>query len=276
VNTFELPTSARGVVPVRGPAPGAALATARAAAEAATLPDLPSLRRAVRSSDHPLYLVRLQDAAVLEVSDPVLELGGRSRADLLGRSLLQISLQPEPLRRSFELLATGGIETCTRISGLLRPDGSSTPMTVHYRPHAAPLPREYVIGGVLAAGRLESADGEAPAVDHVYEALVPAQARAADLEEHLRRIGEEVRRAGVTSWLDALPSVDEVPELALLTSREREVLLRLFTGERVRYIAEALFLSESTVRNHLTAVFRKFDVRSQAALLARLRDGAPR
>jgi DNA-binding CsgD family transcriptional regulator len=35
-------------------------------------------------------------------------------------------------------------------------------------------------------------------------------------------------------------------------------------------IARALFLSESTVRNHLTSVYRKFGVGSQHELLSRL------
>ena len=48
-------------------------------------------------------------------------------------------------------------------------------------------------------------------------------------------------------------------------------MLRLAFGDRVRTIAEDLHLSQSTVRNHLTTVFRKFDVGSQSELLARLR-----
>jgi DNA-binding CsgD family transcriptional regulator len=56
-----------------------------------------------------------------------------------------------------------------------------------------------------------------------------------------------------------------------LSSRQWEIVTRLQRGERVPGIAAALFLSQSTVRNHLTAVFRKFGVHSQAELLATLR-----
>jgi DNA-binding CsgD family transcriptional regulator len=62
----------------------------------------------------------------------------------------------------------------------------------------------------------------------------------------------------------------DVPELHQLTSREYEIVVRLSSGERVPTIARGLFLSESTVRNHLTAVYRKFGVRSQAELVTRL------
>jgi PAS domain S-box-containing protein len=55
-----------------------------------------------------------------------------------------------------------------------------------------------------------------------------------------------------------------------LSSRQWEIVTRLIRGERVVEIARALHLSPSTVRNHLTAVYRKFAVHSQAELLAEL------
>lgn len=55
-----------------------------------------------------------------------------------------------------------------------------------------------------------------------------------------------------------------------LSTRQWEILMRLVRGERVRDIADALYLSPSTVRNHLTAIYRRFGVHSQAGLLAKL------
>jgi DNA-binding NarL/FixJ family response regulator len=46
----------------------------------------------------------------------------------------------------------------------------------------------------------------------------------------------------------------------------------LLDGLRVSHIAERLFVSEHTVRNHLRAIFRKCEVGSQAELISRLRD----
>jgi DNA-binding CsgD family transcriptional regulator len=76
---------------------------------------------------------------------------------------------------------------------------------------------------------------------------------------------------GLAAWMAAFPTALRAPELSTLTAREYEIVLRLASGHRVRTIADDLHLSRSTVRNHLTAVFRKFDVSSQAELLARLR-----
>ena len=60
---------------------------------------------------------------------------------------------------------------------------------------------------------------------------------------------------------------------ARLTPREQEVLDRLMDGQRVAWIADDLFVSSSTVRDHLSAIFRKVGVHSQAELIRRLRRG---
>jgi PAS domain S-box-containing protein len=65
-----------------------------------------------------------------------------------------------------------------------------------------------------------------------------------------------------------LPALDDLPD------RQREVGARLARGERVKTIANEMYLSQSTVRNHLTAIFRKFGVHSQHELLTLLRQGS--
>jgi PAS domain S-box-containing protein len=56
-----------------------------------------------------------------------------------------------------------------------------------------------------------------------------------------------------------------------LSSREAVIVNRLLDGERVPEIARALFVSQSTVRNQLSAVFRKTNVASQPELIRLLR-----
>ncbi|KJS72745.1 MAG: chemotaxis protein CheY [Desulfotomaculum sp. BICA1-6] len=55
-----------------------------------------------------------------------------------------------------------------------------------------------------------------------------------------------------------------------LTDREVEVLRLVANGDSNRIIANKLFISEKTVKNHLTNIFQKLDVtdRTQAALIA--------
>jgi RNA polymerase sigma factor (sigma-70 family) len=59
-------------------------------------------------------------------------------------------------------------------------------------------------------------------------------------------------------------------KLAGLTAREEEILKLLATGESNREIAQRLFISEQTVKNHVASIFRKLQVndRTKAALLA--------
>lgn len=60
------------------------------------------------------------------------------------------------------------------------------------------------------------------------------------------------------------------PGLAHLSAREEEVLKLLATGETNRQIARRLFVSEETIKSHVTAIFRKLEVsdRTRAAVLA--------
>ncbi|MDQ1520657.1 MAG: hypothetical protein QOI55_1730 [Actinomycetota bacterium] len=62
-----------------------------------------------------------------------------------------------------------------------------------------------------------------------------------------------------------------IPTLEGLSTRQWEVVARLRRGERVPTIAREMFLSASTVRNHLTTIFRKVGVHSQAELIEHLR-----
>ncbi|MDX1934187.1 MAG: response regulator transcription factor [Capsulimonadales bacterium] len=57
---------------------------------------------------------------------------------------------------------------------------------------------------------------------------------------------------------------------AELTDREREVLTEIGRGKRNKEIADTLFISEKTVKNHISNIFAKLEVntRAEAALLA--------
>ena len=57
---------------------------------------------------------------------------------------------------------------------------------------------------------------------------------------------------------------------AKLTKREKDVLLLLVKGYSNKDMAQAMYISEKTVKNHLTNIFRKLGVkdRTQAAIFA--------
>lgn len=60
------------------------------------------------------------------------------------------------------------------------------------------------------------------------------------------------------------------PGLAELTARERQVLLMIAKGATNRKIAETLFLSQGTVRNHISSILSRLNLndRTQAAIVA--------
>lgn len=94
--------------------------------------------------------------------------------------------------------------------------------------------------------------------------------RVTKLEENLRRIAAEVEASGVDVNITALAQPIRLGHFGGLTDRQSEVLAHLVRGERVATIAKALFVSQSTIRNHLAAIFEHFAVHSQAELLAKL------
>ena len=56
--------------------------------------------------------------------------------------------------------------------------------------------------------------------------------------------------------------------LEILTSRERDVLQLLIKGNNNREIAEELYISVHTVKNHITKIFQKLNVSDRSQLMA--------
>lgn len=96
----------------------------------------------------------------------------------------------------------------------------------------------------------------------------------AELEQVVETTVANIRASAIAGWMVTFPTALQLPELSSLTAREYEIVLRLAAGERVRLIAQNLHLGESTVRNHLSAIFRKTGVGSQSELLELLRTRA--
>lgn len=55
--------------------------------------------------------------------------------------------------------------------------------------------------------------------------------------------------------------------LDLLSSREREIFLLLCEGRSSNEIAEKLFVSENTAKNHISGIYKKLGVRNRAELI---------
>lgn len=69
---------------------------------------------------------------------------------------------------------------------------------------------------------------------------------------------------------NVIERIGELPEeqAKRLSAREREIVEALGSGRRVKEIAQDLVISTHTVRNHLKAIYRKLNVRSQFELIS--------
>jgi PAS domain S-box-containing protein len=104
--------------------------------------------------------------------------------------------------------------------------------------------------------------------------VISAGPTALTLDNPGNQLNEYVRQAAVEARavrnLDALPALAQLPPGSELSARQTEIVARLVAGQRPAEIAQSMFLSPSTVRNHLAAIYRKFGVHSLAELLAAL------
>jgi DNA-binding NarL/FixJ family response regulator len=89
----------------------------------------------------------------------------------------------------------------------------------------------------------------------------------------LSRLGRQAEVAQLVRRLSKSAVASD--ESAELSEREIDVVSRLIHGDRVPAIADSLYLSQSTVRNYLAAVFHKLGVRNQQGLFDALRQSRP-
>lgn len=101
------------------------------------------------------------------------------------------------------------------------------------------------------------------AVDVLISAIERVYAGEAWLDPSLMaRVLSEVSPAGKNKKVDP-----EAAKIAALSDREREVLVLISEGLKNKEIAEKLFISEWTVRHHITSIFNKLDVSDRVDLI---------
>jgi DNA-binding CsgD family transcriptional regulator len=91
-------------------------------------------------------------------------------------------------------------------------------------------------------------------------------------------VGDHIGSIALFAEADSRPPVakdvsrrEEPSGWSTLSRREREVIEDIALGDRVPLIATRLYISQSTVRNHLSSAFRKLKVSDQQELVALLR-----
>jgi PAS domain S-box-containing protein len=193
---------------------------------------------------------------ITAISSDVHEILGLPAEECIGKSFLSY-VHPDDAHR---LLGPGG---ATPEEPLVRPDirfrcadGSWTPVCTMLAPNPTSAQ-----GGLICFAIIGS----------LPEERIALVDRLQQLELRLRRIAAEVRATGVIDNVSHLENLPDNAQLRNLTTRQWEILNLLVQGQRVPAIARALYVSPSTVRNHLATIFRKFGVHSQSELLELIR-----
>jgi PAS domain S-box-containing protein len=190
---------------------------------------------------------------VEQISTDARQLLGQRPSELIGKSMIDLT-HPDDEAALLLTFARATTETSAAAHLRLRhSDGSWRTVRM-----------------VMALVEAEGAPRFGFVLDRIDEAAVGSSTRIEQLEHHLRRIATEIHAADVLGASDRPLDLALVPVISELSARQWEVVSRLVRGQRVPTIADEMYLSQSTVRNHLSSIFRKAGVHSQRELMALL------
>lgn len=201
------------------------------------------------------FLVEDGDGRIRYANRRILELTGYEAVELDGQPVS--ILVPEELRESLsiEQAKTRRGDSRTRLSALRRKDGRAIPVAVAPQfLEDTPRGEPAVISAVIDLGEVHAAR--------------PMGASVGSLTSELAHVASRLQSLAFAASLSDRPGFPiDSPALAELSSREKQILALLMRNLRGPAIAERLFISQSTVRNHLKSIYRKVGVSSQRELI---------
>jgi PAS domain S-box-containing protein len=190
---------------------------------------------------------------VAQINTYARQLLGWRPTELIGKSMIELT-HPDDVAALLLTFALATTERTAEAHLRLRHRGGSWP----------------TMRVVMTLRRAEGAPRFGFALTRLDESGAASSVRIDQLEHHLRRIATEIHAADVSGASGGPLDLALLPALHELSARQWEVVSRLVRGERVPTIAAEMYLSQSTVRNHLASVFRQVGVHSQQELVALL------
>ncbi len=203
-------------------------------------------------------IVEDEKGNILYVNQRILEWSGCQVRELEGKAVE--TLVPPELHEVLgsERQRTHDGDQRTRLSAFQRRDGRTFPVAV-------------------SPQRAETENGECVVISLLFDlgevqTARPMGAPPGSLAAELAGVAMKLQSMTFAAQISPTSgSQVDHPILGRLSEREREVLAHLMGGSRVATIAEQLFISPNTVRNHLKAIYRKVDVSSQNELIELVR-----
>jgi DNA-binding NarL/FixJ family response regulator len=189
------------------------------------------------------------------------------------------------VRTGFRLILNG--EPDLEVVGEATDGGDAVRLAEILRPDVVLMDiRMPVLDGIAATRLVLQVGGDIRVVilttfdldEYVYAALTAGASgfllkdvKASVLADAIRTVhaGEALLAPSVTKrlierFVSQQPAASRTPLVAGLTDREREVLVLMARGLSNGDIAAALFLSQATIKTHISRVFAKLDVRDRA------------
>jgi len=211
------------------------------------------LIRVLVADDHPV--VREGLSAIVDVEDDIVVVGQAWDGEEALRQARQ--LRPDVVLMDLKMPNMDGVAAIERIRAEL-PDTRVLVLTTY-------ADEEYIMAGIRAGARGYLLKDASP--DELVRAIrVVARGESLLQPTVAARVLDkfsELMTAGET------PSASKPTPDTLLTAREREVLRLLAGGARTRDIAEILFISERTVKNHIASAMQKLDAKTRAEAVAK-------
>jgi DNA-binding NarL/FixJ family response regulator len=208
--------------------------------------------RVLIADDHPV--VREGLSAIVDAEDDILVVGEAWDGNEAVRLAQQ--LQPDVILMDLKMPNMDGVEAIERIRSEV--PGTYILILTTYADD------EFILAGIRAGAR-----------GYLLKDAPPDElVRAIRIMSRGESLLEPSVAARVLDKLSALmtngePGSSDSTQCPSLTSREKEILALLANGARNKDIADALFISERTVKVHVTSLMQKLDATTRTEAVAR-------